>query len=488
MSGANQRAWFDVDKKGLSKLLERRGKAFVALELLQNAWDQNVTKVDVELHKEPGSRDVTIIVEDDDPEGFSDLAHAFTLFAESEKKVDPGKRGRFNLGEKLVLALCQEASIESTKGRVRFDAAGRKKSGKVRRRRGSRFEGSLRMKREEQEETIRTLHRVIAPRGIETRINGERIEAPEPVREFKATLTTEVADAEGYLRPTKRKTLVRVFRPRDGEVATLYEMGIPVVETGDLYHLDIAQKVPLSMERDNVPPAYLRALRTAVLNEMHGELDSETAASGWVREALSDPRCAPEAAKSAVEARFGTKAVAYDPSDAEANKLAVAKGYTVVHGGTLSKGEWENARKAGVLTAAGQVTPSPKPFSNDPCAPSLRIVKEGDWSQEERRRVEQIKKIAERLIGRPIEVVIANDQAWPYEAAFGGVHLTINRARVGKRWFQGALTERVLSLVIHELGHYYEGDHLSSRFHDALCDLGARLAIAVSEESELLKM
>jgi 3-(3-hydroxy-phenyl)propionate hydroxylase len=32
----------------------------------------------------------------------SDLTHAFTLFAESAKKGDAEKRGRFNLGEKLV--------------------------------------------------------------------------------------------------------------------------------------------------------------------------------------------------------------------------------------------------------------------------------------------------------------------------------------------------------------------------------------------------
>jgi hypothetical protein len=39
--------WFEVDKTGLSKILERRGKSFILLELLQNAWDTNTTKVDV---------------------------------------------------------------------------------------------------------------------------------------------------------------------------------------------------------------------------------------------------------------------------------------------------------------------------------------------------------------------------------------------------------------------------------------------------------
>jgi hypothetical protein len=32
-------------------------------------------------------------------------------------------------------------------------------------------------------------------------------------------------------------------------------MGIPVVETGDRWHVDVAQKVPLNFDRDNLPPA-----------------------------------------------------------------------------------------------------------------------------------------------------------------------------------------------------------------------------------------
>jgi len=34
--------WFDVDKGGLSQLLQRRGLAWAVLELVQNAWDENL--------------------------------------------------------------------------------------------------------------------------------------------------------------------------------------------------------------------------------------------------------------------------------------------------------------------------------------------------------------------------------------------------------------------------------------------------------------
>ena len=48
--------WFDVDKAGLAKLVASKPKAFIVYELLQNAWDQNVTCVDVTLEPVAGSR------------------------------------------------------------------------------------------------------------------------------------------------------------------------------------------------------------------------------------------------------------------------------------------------------------------------------------------------------------------------------------------------------------------------------------------------
>jgi|ERR1700751_166455 hypothetical protein len=76
---------FEVDRTGLRMLLELRGKEFALYELVQNAWDQNVTEVKVSLTKPAGSRIAYITVEDDDPEGFADLSHAYTLFAQSSK-------------------------------------------------------------------------------------------------------------------------------------------------------------------------------------------------------------------------------------------------------------------------------------------------------------------------------------------------------------------------------------------------------------------
>jgi hypothetical protein len=116
--------WFDVDKQGLRNLVEQHGVGRLIAELVQNALDEDVTTVAVHLSPLPGWPLVALAVEDDAPEGFRNLDHAFTLFADSYKKNLPEKRGRFNLGEKLILAMCQEASIATTTGTVVFDADG----------------------------------------------------------------------------------------------------------------------------------------------------------------------------------------------------------------------------------------------------------------------------------------------------------------------------------------------------------------------------
>src|SRR5213076_574706 len=85
--------WFEVDRQGLAQILERKGKEFALFELIQNGWDEpGVTKVTVSLEHR-GRNKAMLVVEDDAPEGFKDLSHAFTLFASSSKKTIPNSAG-----------------------------------------------------------------------------------------------------------------------------------------------------------------------------------------------------------------------------------------------------------------------------------------------------------------------------------------------------------------------------------------------------------
>ncbi len=356
--------WFEVDKEGLAKLLERRGKEFVMFELLQNALDTDAKRIEALLELKPGESFAKIVIVDDHPNGWKNLDHAYTLFAESEKKSDPEKRGRFNLGEKLVLALCEEASISTTSGTVTFTGQGRSRLPKRRTMGGSKFEATIRMTREEYEQVYSAVWRLLPPEGVKLIFNGVHIEHRKPLRVIEATLPTEIADAEGILRRSARKTKVEVVECRPREVATLYEMGIPVVSTGDRWHVNVQMKVPLNSDRDNVTPAYLKDIRTLVLNEMYKDITPDDATSKWARDAM-EGEVSKEAADQIVNLRFGEKRVSTDPNDPEGTKLAMSKGYTVIPPRAFSGAEWETVRKHDLVKPAGQVTPSPKPYGPD---------------------------------------------------------------------------------------------------------------------------
>lgn len=464
--------WFEVDKAGLAKLLAGRPKSFVLYELLQNALDQTVTRVDASIQYVEGARAALITVTDDDPEGFADLRDAFTLFAESRKKRNPTKRGRFNLGEKLVLAMAKCAYIETTTGGVEFTAGGKRVQRRQRREAGSMFRATIPMTRAEIAEMIASAKRLIVPAGIITTINGQQLPDRPPVAGFEETLPTVLADDEGVLRKTSRKTAVYVYEVLPDETPTLYELGIPVVEIGGNFHVDVAQKVLLNMDRDNVTPAYLQTLRVAVLNHTHDKLDESDASQVWVKAATGDERASPDAVRAVLALRFGENAVRYDPSDVEANKRSQAEGRPVVYGGHLSAQEWASANRAGVLPAAGDVTPSPKPY--DPDGEPLNLIPEAEWDVGMRQIATFAHAMAQHVLGVHIQVYIAREAKWPYQATYGAGRLVFNYSRCGRQFFEQGVTEDVVKLLIHEFAHHYETDHLSEAYYNACCLVGAR--------------
>ncbi|MBI5388721.1 MAG: hypothetical protein HZA90_29010 [Verrucomicrobia bacterium] len=247
--------WFEVDKQGLARILARKGIEFAAFELIQNAWDEpGVTQVNVALEGR-GRNKAFLVVEDDAPEGFQNLSHAFTLFADSAKKWNPAQRGRFNLGEKLVLAISDEVTIRTTNGGIRFDDAGRHRL-RASQPKGSRIECVLRLTTAQCQTIAAQVRKLISPEQISTVFNGVPLARKLPLQEFRTTLPTELAAKDGLLHRVNWETTVRLFHVPEGETAMLYEMGIPVVETGDKWHCDIGQKVPLTLDRENVPPAF----------------------------------------------------------------------------------------------------------------------------------------------------------------------------------------------------------------------------------------
>lgn len=487
---AKNKSWFDVDKEGLRKLVASEPAWKVVAELLQNAWDEDCTEVRVMLTKLPGRPAATLVVEDDNPEGFRDLSHAFTLFASNNTKhQDPEKRGRFNMGEKLVLARCIEAEVSTTKGTVVFNADGTRTKRRAKTEAGTVFTGTLRMNAEEFSETCNAIHMLQPP--VQTWFNGELMRERDVVHEFETTLPTVIADDEGVLRTSARKTNVRLYTVGHGETAHIYEMGIPIVETGDTFHVDVQQKVPLNMQRDNVTPAYLRKLRAAVLNNGIDYASEDDLAEKWVDHALEDPNVEDQTVRDVIEARFGKKVCSYDPSDTEANNTAVAKGYTLIHGRSLSADQWKNVRRAEALRPAGQVCPTDKPNYQEGGEPE-KTVPEEKWTPEMHKVVALAKTIAEDVLGFSIHVILVNDPGFGYKtnvqtsAWYGGRVLHFNYRNLGKKWFRDDNREAHLRLIIHELAHEYEMNHLSMEFQRACCRIGAKVTLAAADGTLVL--
>ena len=479
--------WFSVDRSGLGKQAEQHSKGRLIGELVQNALDEaGVTQIAVTLAPVPGRPLADLTVEDDSAEGFKDLSHAYTLFAESYKRANPEQRGQFNLGEKMVLAVCESASISTTKGTVVFDPAeGRIEKPRQKRERGSVFRGRIKLTREEYAEVADYLRSLLLPENVVVTFNGDRLPPRKPIRTFEASLETPVADDQGVMRPRVRKTQVSIFEALPGETPGLYELGLPVVETGDRWHVNVGQKVPLNRDRDNVKPAYLQAVRIAVLNAAYDLLTTEEeATTGWVKLAGADPRCSNEAIKHLIRLRFGEKVAAPDPSDTEAMKRFQSQGGTIVVG--LSKGEWANVKRAGAVLPAGQICPTAKPYSDDPAAKDVTIIPPEKWTDSIKNIAEYARFLATELMGVELVVSVVHTTN-NFAAAYGSGRLDFNLLRLGHRWFEEGATEDVDRLLIHEFGHQYSGDHLSEEYHEALCRLGAGLKKLALEKPEELR-
>ena len=486
--------WFDVDRQGLSQLIERRGKSALLFELVANALDADgTTRVEVMLEPEEGVPHATVIVRDDAPEGFADLSHAWTLFAESRRKAYPQKRGRFNLGEKLVLALCTEASIVSVRDAVMFDARGRTSS-RARRASGTEFQGIARITRAELAEIKRDLQRIIPPQGVSIVVNGQALAPRLPIKSFEVTLPTEIADEEGNLRRTTRKTTIHVYEPLPGMPAMLHELGMPVVETGDKWDVSIEQKILLNMDRDNVTPAYLRDVRTHVVNAMHAHLSEEDANAPLVNEALADEQATPTAINHLLDLRFGPRRAIFDPSDPEANMALVADGYALIKGGQLTKNQWANAKKHDPkLRPSGQIRPTKKAHFG-PGGKDCWVARE-KWTPAMRAVTAYSAAVCRELVGARVEVSILADVTESWAACYGAMGLVFNLGRLGHAFFDECLpdgshlspTLRLNQLLIHEIGHHVCSNHLDERYHDALCEFGAKLTQLALTRPELFR-
>ncbi len=200
----------------------------------------------------------------------------------------------------------------------------------------------------------------------------------------------------------------------------------------------MAQKVPLNRDRNNVKPAYLKAVRTLVLNAMHERLTEEDANADWVRQATSDPNCSAEAIKKVLDLRFGDKFAAFDPNDKEANKNFVAQGgassfmarcFRRKNGRMPRKPVPSSrlARSARRRSRSARTTPMPR---------NVTIIPQEKWTRWHDERRQLLRVPGQGTDGRGGDGHFVNTPN-NFLAAYGrGGNLIFNVFRLGHAWFE----------------------------------------------------
>jgi hypothetical protein len=487
-----------VDPKGMRQKVAHRGLLGILYELTSNAFDENITHCDVTVEL-IGGRTYRIRVEDDSPEGFRNLRESYTLFAPSYKGGIPDKRGRFNLGEKVAIVLCSQARIESTTGTVIFSENDTTRSSK-KRQKGTVFEGSLVSTAQEVQTALLALRLVIAPEHVRFSINGDVIQPRTPIAEFECVLPTITEDEEGKLIPTRRKTKVSCYEVRENELAMIYEMGIPVVKPGDEgddepFHVNIHQKVPLNMDRDNVTPAYLKLLRREVLNHTAHLIPDEKINCTGVVNRMAGAEA--KVVKLVLDKLVGEKRFIQDPNDIEAENRLKGQGYVQMAGRMFARDVWATIKEAGAAEPAGVISPSPKPYGDDPDAPVAKRWPDDKVTAGMKRYKAFVELVAQRVLA-----VRVGDWRWvdtrnnfkmccgpTKESGGDSISYHVNVPAMGVEWFEQfpMCSPEMVDLTIHELGHYDGAAHLTDQYYDNLTKIGGRLAVEIMGDVEAFR-
>ena len=116
----------------------------------------------------------------------------------------------------------------------------------------------------------------------------------------------------------------------------------------------------------------------------------------------------------------------------------------------------------------------------------MKVVPESEWFEGMGNIAAYTVFLAKELMGVGLAVRVV-DTTNKFAACYGRGWLAFNVHGLGRKWFDHGAAEEVDRLLIHEFGHQYSSDHLSSEYHESLCRLGAGLKWLALEKPEMLR-
>ena len=465
---------FAVSADGLRELNANRPPWSLVKELIQNSWDEapEATRCDVTI-RPLGKGRTEIAVEDDGP-GFAEISHAWTLMANTPKRGDPTKRGRFNLGEKEILSLALCATIETARRSVTFPAEGGRTTTRNKRRRGTLVTLTMPWSKQQAEDLRVQLFR-FRPTDCRLTIDGREVPHRTPLASRETQLRTIIQHGPGQpVTDTRRNTTIDILERVEADAAWIYEMGIPIQATTLAFDVDVHQKVPMPPNRDTVSAGYLQAIMTETLNAMHAKMPAESFSESWVRTAIEDKRIDSEAVQSVKRHRYGTRAVMWS-SDTDANMRAAEAGYQVIHPRAMS----EQERK--VMTTKGGLHSAKLDFGRPP---EVQTPDTANGTRTEFAKwVGQIGLIlgldpTMKFVSAPKARFIAQCSMSPTNPV-----VTINTSFCSDEWLAQRGVDQ-LELILHELAHALSNTPMEHgpKWGDACASAGARVTDAVARK------
>ena len=447
---------FAVSHLGMREIHGDRPPWQLVKELIQNVFDEApaATECHVTLQAAPTEPELMLLEVTDDGPGFADIADAWTLLKPTPKRMDPAKRGRFNLGEKEVLSVALEARVETAGHTVDFPRMGSRLHAPNARERGTRLTALMPWNEAQRIELEQRLRR-FRPTDCRLFVNGQEVPRREPVKTWPVNLPTVLQAGPGEpLRRTTRNTTLHFLTPNDAEspeTGWLYEMGIPIQPIACPWDIDVQQKVPMPPNRDTVGEAYLQDIYAEALNAFQQELQPQEFGAAWIDTAIEDRRVQSTAVKQLVQGRYGARPVFTGP-DRDANLHAAEAGHSLIHPNSLSATERERFRQDAQVPTARQLYG--RPHGLDLLNPAIRLspTDNPDFPPFER----WVLRMA-AYCGLHPEVIFYQHNDQVLASCTGDTKypkVSFNVANLAPEFFRPPYNRpEQLDLLIHELGH-----------------------------------
>jgi hypothetical protein len=461
--------WFELSQDGWRRLHAGRPLGTLLREAIQNAFDEDVTRVEVTVDGH-GAR-----IADNGLRGFADERLIYTIFL-TDKAASPERRGRQGRGLKELVSAFDRATVETVGLTVRFDTTGRNALA------NNRTQGTLLtlekpLTSSEVEAAAADLRVIIPPLGVELLINGTSVARPAIFATLpECVLDTVIADGD-VERVIRRRTMVTLYVPRElGDKPHIFEMGIPVSPAPTPWHLDVGQRIPRETGQRAVDADFrLQLLATLFESMVGGPLTEVDLREAWVMEVLSEHPVSASALKTFAMRRFPPRAVL--PADAASNDRARQEGAVVVDVAMLGRG---------VTRALTSVMETSDRFlkRRSQAAEVLTAV-----TPDEDRVVAFYATLAKRILDKRVLVRLirraATSDGYIEDATFDRERNEMRINVLGKLDVKAPLSAVSLGIFLHELAHAFVSEH-DMAFIEALQEVSGRAARILARDGPTL--